>query len=181
MKRLVSEIASFLGEPAPYEAERRFLIEYPNIADLQTCADCQKVEIIQNYYNNKKGDEIRVRQHNENGSNTFYKMVKKSVSSTTKITTEKRLTEKEYIRLLEEADSSIQQLHKTRYCFTYNNQYFEIDIFPFWKDKAIVKIELVEVKADVKMPDFLIVIKDVTGDIEYKNFTVAKNLTKNNE
>ncbi|MCF0208920.1 MAG: AAA family ATPase [Bacteroidaceae bacterium] len=181
MKRLVSEIASFLGEPAPYEAERRFLIEYPNIADLQTCADCQKVEIIQNYYNNKKGDEIRVRQHNENGSNTFYKMVKKSVSSTTKITTEKRLTEKEYIRLLEEADSSIHQLHKTRYCFTYNNQYFEIDIFPFWKDKAIVKIELVEVKADVKMPDFLIVIKDVTGDIEYKNFTLAKNLTKNNE
>ena len=31
MKKLVAEIASFLGEPEPYEIERKYLIEYPDI------------------------------------------------------------------------------------------------------------------------------------------------------
>ena len=30
MKRLIAEIASFLGEPGPFEIERKFLIEYPD-------------------------------------------------------------------------------------------------------------------------------------------------------
>ena len=32
------------------------------------------------------------------------------------------------------------QIRKTRYCLTYESQYFEIDIYPFWNDKAIVEI-----------------------------------------
>ena len=31
MKRLISEIAGFLGEPEPYEIKRKFLIKYPDI------------------------------------------------------------------------------------------------------------------------------------------------------
>lgn len=178
MKRLVSEIANFLNEPAPYEEERKFLIEYPCIEELEKRPDCQKMEIIQTYYNNKKGDEIRVRQYNENGSNTFYKMVKKGVSPTTRVTTEKRLTPREYAELLEEVNSSIHQVYKTRYCLTYDNQYFEIDIYPFWTDKAIVEIELLKKDEEVRMPEFLKVIKEVTGDLDYKNFTLAKNLAK---
>ena len=30
MKKLIAEIASFLGEPEPYEIERKYLIEYPD-------------------------------------------------------------------------------------------------------------------------------------------------------
>lgn len=178
MKRLVSEIASFLGEPAPYEEERKFLIEYPNIEELEKRPDCQKIEIIQSYYNNMKGDEIRVRELNDNDNKVFYKMVKKSVTSTTRIITEKRLTEKEYAALLEEAETSVHQIHKTRYCLTHENQYFEIDIYPFWKDKAIVEIELLQKDEEVRMPDFLKVIKEVTDNIEYKNFSLAKNFAK---
>ncbi len=178
MKRLVSEIASFLGEPAPYEEERKFLIEYPDIEELEKRPDCQKIEIIQSYYNNMKGDEIRVRELNDNDNKVFYKMVKKSVSSTTRIITEKRLTEREYAALLEEANTSVHQIHKTRYCLTHENQYLEIDIYPFWSDKAIVEIELMQKDEEVRMPDFLKVIKEVTDSIEYKNFSLAKNFEK---
>ena len=38
----------------------------------------------------------------------------------------------------------IKQIRKTRYCLTYKNQYFEIDIYPFWNDKAILEIESIE-------------------------------------
>ncbi len=175
MKRLVSEIATFLGEPAPYEEERRFLIEYPAIEDLKNRPDCQKIEIIQSFYNNMKGDEIRVRQLQDNDSTVFYKMVRKSVDTTTRIVTEKRLTEREYADMLEEADSSVHQLHTTRYCLTHENQYFEIDVYPFWKDKAIVKIELPKKDEEVRMPVFLKVIKEVTHCSEYNNFSLAKN------
>ena len=36
MKRLIAEIAAFLGEPEPYEIERKFLIEYPDIQWLES-------------------------------------------------------------------------------------------------------------------------------------------------
>ena len=36
MKKLVAEIASFLGEPEPYEIERKYLIEYPDIKWLES-------------------------------------------------------------------------------------------------------------------------------------------------
>lgn len=47
MKKLVAEIASFLGEPEPYEIERKYLIEYPDIKWLETNPSCQRIEIIQ--------------------------------------------------------------------------------------------------------------------------------------
>ena len=65
MKHLISEISSFLGEPEPFEIERKFLIEYPDIEALEKNPNCKKVEIIQTYLNSGNGDEIRVRQRGE--------------------------------------------------------------------------------------------------------------------
>ena len=38
------------------------------------------------------------------------------------------------------ADTSKHPIRKTRYCVVYENQYIEIDVFPFSKDKAILEI-----------------------------------------
>ena len=35
MRRLIAEISTFLGEPEPFETERKFLIEYPDIKWLE--------------------------------------------------------------------------------------------------------------------------------------------------
>ena len=63
MKKLVAEIASFLGEPEPYEIERKYLIEYPDIKWLESNPSCQRIEIIQTYLNSAAGEEVRVRLH----------------------------------------------------------------------------------------------------------------------
>ena len=60
MRNLIKEISVFLGEPEPYEIEKKFLIEYPDITWLNK--NCKKVEIIQTYLNSNNDDEIRVRQ-----------------------------------------------------------------------------------------------------------------------
>ena len=39
MRHLVAEISAFLGEPAPYEARRRFLVDYPDKAMLEALPD----------------------------------------------------------------------------------------------------------------------------------------------
>ena len=32
------------------------------------------------------------------------------------------------------------EFQKSRYCLTYEGQYFEIDLYPFWKDNAIAEL-----------------------------------------
>ena len=73
-----------------------------------------------------------------------------------------------------EADTSRRQIRKTRYCLTYQNQYFEIDLYPFWQDKAIAEIELSDENAQVVFPEQIQVIKEVTGDESYTNASLAK-------
>ncbi len=69
-----------------------------------------------------------------------------------------------YLTLLVEADLSKRQIRKTRYCLTFEGQYFEIDVYPFWNDKAIAEIELSDENAEIVFPKQIKVIKEVTDD-----------------
>ncbi|MBQ2947028.1 MAG: AAA family ATPase [Bacilli bacterium] len=171
MKKLIKEISLFLGEPEPYEIERKFLIEYPDINWLNK--NCKKLQIIQTYLNSNNDEEIRVRQRGIDGNYIYTKTIKKNINNLKRIEIEKRLSKDEYLSLLMNADITKQQIRKTRYCLIYKNQYFEIDIYPFWNDKAIVEIELNNENQEITFPDKLKVIKEVTDDVNYKNSSLA--------
>ena len=68
------------------------------------------------------------------------------------------------------------QIIKDRYCLCYKNQYFEIDIYPFWSDKAIAEIELISENQKIDIPNYIKVIDEVTDNIDYKNSDLAKNI-----
>ena len=172
MKKLLKEISHFLGEPEPYEIERKFLIEYPNISWLEK--NCKKLEIIQTYLNSKEDEEIRVRQRGDNGNYIYTQTIKRNISDIKRIEIEKSLSKDEYLELLMNADTSKHPIRKTRYCLVYKNQYFEIDIYPFWKDKAITEIELNNENQEIEMPKQLKLIREVTNDKKYKNSELAK-------
>ena len=174
MKRLLCEISSFLGEPEPFEIERKFLIEYPDLKLLNRLPNCERIEIIQTYLNSANGDEVRVRQRGQDGHYVYFKTVKRRVSDLKRVEIEKRLTKDEYLTLLMNADTSKRQIRKDRYCLTYKNRYFEIDVYPFWNDRAIAEIELSDEGDEIVFPDFIKVIKEVTGDDNYKNAGLAE-------
>ena len=174
MKRLIAEIASFLGEPEPYEIERKYLIEYPDIKWLESNPSCRRIEIIQTYLNSAAGEEVRIRQRGFDGNYIYYQTTKRKVSDVKRVEIERRLSQSEYLKLLMEADTTKRQIRKTRYCLTFDNQYFEIDIYPFWTDKAIAEIELSDENAAVVFPKQLKVIREVTEDEAYKNASLAK-------
>lgn len=173
MKRLIAEIAAFLGEPEPYEIERKYLIAYPDVAWLESLPNCQRVEIMQTYLNSHAGEEVRVRQRGIHGNYIYFKTIKRKINDVKRVEVEQRLSEEEYLRLLMDADTSRRQIRKTRYCLTYGNQYFEIDIFPFWKDQAILEIELREETVPVCFPPHIQVLREVTEDEAYKNAALA--------
>lgn len=172
LKRLIGEIENFVSEP--YEIERKFLIEMPDLEMLKNTPHCKKVEIIQTYLNSNDDSEVRIRQRGEEGIFTYTKTIKKKISDIKRIETETKLTKDEYLKLLLDADTSKNQIRKTRYCLVYKNQYFEIDIFPFWQDKAIMEIELNDEKQEINFPKFIKVLKEVTDDEKYFNASLAK-------
>jgi len=173
IKRLITEISTFLGEPEPFEIERKFLIEYPDIEWLESNPTCRRIEIIQTYLKGADNEEIRVRQRGIDGNYIYFQTVKRKVTEVKRVEVERRLSQSEYLKLLMEADTTKRQIRKTRYCLTYNNQYFEIDIYPFWNDKAIVELELSDEGADIVFPEKIKVIKEVTDDVAYKNSSLA--------
>ncbi len=167
MRRLIAEISAFLGRPRSFEKRRKFLVEYPNREWLENTPNCQRIEIIQTYLKANPGEEIRVRQRGLNGSYIYYKTVKRRVADGKRIEVEKRLSQSEYLTLLMEADITRRQIRKTRYCLSYKGQYFEIDFYPFWSDKAMVEIEVGD-EDDVIMPEELKIIREVTNDEKYE-------------
>ena len=182
MKNLITEITSYLGEPLPYEIERKFVIEYPDINWLENIPNCKKVEIIQTYLKSlNKDEEIRIRQRGLEGNYIYTKTTKRKVNNMKRVEIEKRLSKDEYLKLMMDADTTKRQIRKTRYCLMYKNQYIEIDTYPFWKDIAIAEVELNDENQKIELPKKLNVLKEVTNDEKYKNAQLAdssKNIDK---
>lgn len=174
MEHLMKEITSFLGEPVSYEIERKYLIKYPDTAYLESLSHCDRVDIIQTYLQAEDDRELRVRQCGKNGAYVYTKTEKLPATGIKRIENEEDITQNEYLDLLMDADPNMRQIRKVRYRLTYKEQYFEIDIYPFWDDKAIMEIELCDESEQVELPEFIEVIREVTDDYQYKNSELAK-------
>ena len=178
LEKLLKEIASFLGEPEPFEIERKFLIYYPNIKELENMSNCTKVDISQTYLKSNDDMERRVRARGINGDYLYYLTEKRKISNIKRVEIERKLTQNEYLALLMESNNKLHTIHKTRYCLSENNQYFEIDIYPEWDNQAIMEIELSSENEIIKTPEFIKIIKEVTDDNDYRNYQMAKEMPK---
>ncbi len=176
MMRLLAEVDACLGEPGPLETERKYLIAYPDIQWLESQPACRRVEIIQTYLRSDEDEEIRVRQRGSEGNYVYYKTTKRRLSAGKRVEIEERLTQEEYLAALMDAATRCRQIRKTRYCLTWQEEYLEIDIYPFWQDRAILEIELSQEDAPVSFPEELQVIREVTEDETYSNRSLAHSI-----
>ena len=171
----MNEIYSLLGEPIPTEIERKYLISMPNIKELIKNYAVTKVNIIQTYLNSTSEDvERRIRQRGTVGEYSYYYTEKRGLGLS-RVEVEKKINEKQYLDYMMEADTSLKQIRKERYCFIYKNNYIELDVYPFWKDYAIVEVELSNESDKVELPMELNVIREVTEEKQFKNHSLAKN------
>lgn len=177
INRLMEGMYTILGEPVPLEIERKYLIDIPNIKELLNIGSCTYTDIIQTYLlSDDEYVEQRIRQRGTQGDYVYTFTEKRKITEKERVELETVIKQSEYSSLMIKADTSLHQIIKRRYCFVYNNQYFELDIYPFSKDKAILEIELTDNEQDIDIPPFIKVIKEVTEDESYKNHELAKSL-----
>jgi len=175
MLRLIREITAFLGEDAPMEIERKYLIARPNLRLLEQLPNCERVDIVQTYLKtNDPSEERRIRQRGSNGSYVYFMTRKSKSDGIKRVEIEERLSQEDYVALMVEADPAFRPIHKERYCLSANGLYYEIDIFPEWKDQAIMEIELHSEDQKIVFPKEIEVIREVTDDPAFSNRELAR-------
>ena len=175
MLALITEISAFLGEPRPLETKRKYLIAYPDVHALEQRQNCRRVEILQTYLKSDiPGEMIRIRQRGRDGNYLYYKTRKRMVEGMKRIEMEERLTKNEYLDLLMQADPDYRPIRKQRFCLSENGLYYNIDLFPQWNDQALMEIELYDKDEQVRFPEGIRVIREVTGEAEFSNPSIAR-------
>ena len=165
-----------MNSKLPLEIERKFLIEYPDLQELERLSNGNFSDISQTYLVGEKGTSERVRARTRDGVTVYTHNTKIKLSSMKRIEFEDEVSEEEYKELLKRADKKCRTIEKVRYCVPYGGFVFEIDIFPFWQDKAFMEVEMPSEDTSVKLPDFVKIIREVTDDNRYTNHALAKEI-----
>ena len=133
----------------PLEIERKYLIKMPDVSLLEKQPLYMRIEMEQAYLRDF-GDNsgMRIRKSTLNGKTSYKKTYKKSISFMTRIEIEDDISEQ-------------------------SGQLFELDIYPFWNDRATLEIELSAENENFELPPFIEVIKEVTDDDRYKNRSLS--------
>ena len=151
------------------EIERKFLIVMPDIAELSGIAGAEVSEITQTYLLAEPEVADRVRKRSYESKVVYTRTVKKRVSGMSAFEDEKVISEEEYTQLLVNADKSKIPVKKTRCAIPFKGHILEIDIYPFWHKQAVLEIELDSEQDTYCIPDYLKVIREVTGNRAYSN------------
>ena len=158
-----------------YEIERKYLIRRPAEAWLE--ANCQGTDIIQTYLKTEApGHSDRVRRRAGKNGVVYTHTVKRRITDLRREEQEREISETEYLSLLQRADPERRVIEKRRYVLAYDGKEFEIDVYPFWQDKAVMEIELSEETETVKLPPQIEIIRDVTADRRYTNAALAREI-----
>ena len=155
----------------PFEIERKFLIPYPDIQALQSLPGCVRLDITQVYL---AGGTARIRKSGYAGGCVYTHTEKHKISELKRVELERTISAEEYAELLKTADPNFRPISKIRLCIPYQGHTFEIDIFPFWQDKAVAEVELSAEDEEIAFPEWLEIIEEVTFGPSYKNTTLAR-------
>lgn len=155
------------------EIEHKYLIEYPDRDELLVMEGVKAAVIEQTYLESEKGSTERVRRWEEDGEVIYYHTVKRRVSDLTHTEDENVITDDEYQELLKRKRGGCSPVCKERIMIPYDGHTVEVDIYPFWQDRAVAEVEVMSEDEEVKLPGCLKVIREVTSEGRYKNISLA--------
>ena len=165
----------------PLEIEYKYLIRYPDVALLETQPQYKCQNMTQLYLElpegmDENGTRCRIREVTVAGNTQYIKTFKTSLSDMTRIEIESEISKEEFISLSKYLRKGFAPIKKVRHSFLLNGFTYEVDIFPFWDDKAYLEIEVDSENTHPPIPDFIEIIKDVTADKRYCNTSLAQSI-----
>ncbi len=173
MNRVLEAIYQLVHEPYSIRYQKKYLVNLPS-EPIETILPkgYTKVLIEQTYLEEAREHyERRLRKRTIGDESTYYLTVqKKAFHGMSKIVTDKKITEKEYYRLLE--GNTKGTVKKERYTFLSHRQYFKLD---FIEDKPFMLLEVnpTSCESKVVLPDGFQIEKEVTDDTSFDNATLA--------
>jgi CYTH domain-containing protein len=159
------------------EIERKYLIAYPDVDALLSSPYCAAARLVQTYLLSEPNVTERVRMRISGESTVYTHTIKMRRTAETAEEREEEIGRDTYEELLRRADPSRRAIEKTRMFLLDTGKYYEIDLYPFWTDRAILELETAEEVGDtVRIPECLRLIRDVTDDVRYKNARLADEI-----
>jgi predicted ATPase len=123
--------------------------------------------------------QSRLRKRGRKGKWSYIHTIRKQVSGQV-IEVKTPLTHRDYSHLLDQEDSQHFTIYKTRRCFLYNNQYFQLDIYkepchPRCKGLMLLETYTTHTMEELmdRLPKFLNVDQEVTGDPAFSMFNLS--------
>lgn len=156
------------------ETERKFIISKPDIDVLRAQPEYTSSDIVQIYLMSSPRVTHRIRSRTYLGKTVYTEATKMRISGMSAYEDEREITEAEFVSLSEQIDPDTTPIVKTRHTFVLGGQLFEIDVYPNWQTSAIMETELEGEDTAVQIPEFISMIKEVTGIRAYSNASMSR-------
>lgn len=174
ISKVIKRIYEFLGKPYPIQKQHKFLVDKIDLDGLKN-RHFVKLELEQFFVEDNENENVMVRKTVKDGHAGYSRTVKKDTDvASERITTSRIISKREYSELA--ACNSDMPIRKCRYCFSYGNQYYKLDVFENPKGLVVLETELTNESKEIVIPDFLSVKKDITDDKEYRNANLYKKI-----
>ena len=160
------------------EIEKKYVIMMPDTDALSLLPEYTRSEITQIYLSSGVGESHRIRKRSSSHGTSYTETKKLRIDKMSSHENEREISEAEYTELLAERDLSCNIIEKVRHTFRFDDRTIEIDIYPEWKSSCIMEIELPSRDTVPKLPDFIKIIRDVTGIRGYSNHAMSREFPK---
>jgi CYTH domain-containing protein len=111
----------------------------------------------------------------------YYETVKRRIDKMSSDENEREISAEEYAHLRADIDPATRPIYKIRYTFRHGSHLFEVDVYPEWERTAIMEVELPSRDTPVDIPDFISVVREVTGVRGYSNAAMSREFPKEEE
>lgn len=157
------------------ETEHKYIIKMPSQMLLSTLPS-SKIE--QTYITSDGGDNVteRVRRREYSDRVVYTHTKKRRISDMSHEEYEDEITAEEYGALLTRKCADTVTLYKMRYLLTYMGQTFELDVYTFWQNIAVMELEVRAESDAVALPPDIDVICEVTGERRFTNAALSRSV-----
>jgi len=163
--------------------KRKFLVAIMPSDDV--FPDYQDFEVIHDYLLTPgQMNQARLRKRGQHGSYTYTHTIRRHLEKSETVKDQPELkqtiTRRDYIILLAQKDQHRSSIYKKRRCFIWNSHYYQLDVYlePCQsRCRGLILLETYTADKSAefvaKLPSFLNVLREVTGDPQYSMYNLA--------
>lgn len=163
------------------EIERKYIIKMPCEQILAEQLEYTKSEILQIYLPSSAGETHRIRRRRYIDKTVCTETRKIRIDRMSSTEIEGEISESRFSELSEDILEGTRPITKVRHTFVYGEQTFEIDVYPNWRNTAIMETELDSREKQVKIPSFIEILREVTGDRAYSNAGMSRRFPEEDQ